>query len=111
LSSDSRDVFRNQEVGFVGGIEIVDSGDVGVVELGQRESFLAKSLAGSFVREGAWGQDFYGNVAFQLLIMRKKYDSHATRPDLLHDAVAIEIFPEQVPEHRGMLSPSAKRVK
>jgi len=51
----SGDVFRDQEVSFVGGIKIVDGSDVGVVELGQREGFLAKSLAGSLVRQGAGG--------------------------------------------------------
>ena len=105
------DVLRDQEVGFVGGIEIVDGSDVGMVELGQGESFLAKSLAGSFVGQGAGGQDLYGNLAFQLLVMRKKYDSHPSRADLFLDAVATEIFPEQVPGHTGMLSPSGKRVK
>jgi len=64
-----RCTLRDQEVNLFGGIKIVDGRDVGVVELGQRESFLAKSLAGSVVGQSAGGQDFYGNLAFQLLIM------------------------------------------
>ncbi len=47
----------------------------------------------------------------QASLMSEKYDSHPSRPDLLLDAVAIEIFSQQVPEHSGMLSPSGKRVK
>ena len=107
----SGDVFRDQKVGLAVGIKVVDGGDVRVVELGQGEGFLAKTLAGSLVRQGAGRQDFYGNIAFQLLVMRQKDHSHPARADLLHDAVVAEIFPEHVPEHTGMLSPSGKRVK
>ena len=45
------------------------------------EGFLTKALAGSLVRQGARRQNFYGNIAFQLV---------------------AEIFPEHVPEHTGM---------
>jgi hypothetical protein len=89
----------------------VDGGDVGVIELGQGEGLLAKTLAGSLVRQGAWRQDLYGNIAFQLLVMGQKDHSHPARADLLHDAVVAEILPEHVPEHTGMLSPTGKRVK
>ena len=50
------------------------------------------------------GQDFYGNVAFQLLVVRKKHHSHPACADLLHDTVVAKIFPEHVPKHNGMLS-------
>ena len=107
----SGNVFRDQKVGLAVGVKVVNGGDVRVVELGQGEGFLAKTLAGSLVRQGAGRQDFYGNVAFQLLIMGKKDHSHPARADLLHDAVVAEILPEHVPEHTGMLSPTGMRVK
>jgi hypothetical protein len=53
-----RDVFRDQEINFIGGIKIVDGGDVGMVELGQREGFLAKSFAGSVVGQVPGGSIF-----------------------------------------------------
>ncbi len=73
--------------------------------------FLAKALAGSLVRQGAGRQNFYGNIAFQLLVVGEKDHSHPARADLLHDAVVAEIFPEHVPEHTGMLSPTGRWVK
>ncbi len=62
------------------------------------------------VGQGAGRENFYCNVAFQLLVVRKKDHSHPARADLLHDAVVAEIFPEHVPEHNGMLSRREKRV-
>ncbi len=76
----------------------------------ERASWRNRLRAASSARVPG-GQDFYGNLAFQLLIVREIYDSHPSRSDLLLDAVAIEIFSQQVPEHTGMLSPSRKRVK
>ena len=54
----TRDIFRDQEVSFIGGVEVMDGGNIGVVQLGQREGFLAKPLAGGLVSQGAGRQDF-----------------------------------------------------
>jgi hypothetical protein len=102
----SGDVFRDQKVSVIGGIEIMNGRNVGMVQPGERQRFLAESLAGSFVSQGSGWEDFYCNVTFQLLVVRKKDHSHPARADLLHDAVVAEIFPEHVPEHNRDVKPT-----
>ncbi len=105
-----RDVFRDQKVGFIRGIEIVDRRDVGMVQLGERQRFLAESFPGIFVGKSAGRENFYGDITLQLLVVRKEDHSHPARANLLHDAVVAKIFPSMSPNTTGMLSRRAKRV-
>jgi hypothetical protein len=60
---------------------------------------------------GAGGQDLYGNVAFQLLIVSQKHHAHPTRADVFPDTVVAEILPEHIPKPNAMLRGKEIRVK
>ena len=56
--SGAGDEFHDQEIDAVLRIEIVDGGDVGMIQFREGQGFFAKALAGGFVAENAWGQNF-----------------------------------------------------
>jgi hypothetical protein len=55
---------------------VIDSSDVGMVELGQRESFLTKTSAGILVDQQSRGNDLDGDITLQAFIPSEVHDSH-----------------------------------
>src|SRR5579859_2138147 len=72
-------------------IEVVDRGDVGMVQLRQNQSFFMEMLACRFVGESAGRKDFDGDVAGEVLVAGAIYFSHAASADLLGDAVVAQL--------------------
>src|ERR1700676_4380 len=89
------DVLHYQEVHTFLRIEIVNRGDVRMVELRERECFLAKSLASRVASQHACVQDLQRDVSLQTLIVRTVDLPHAARAYLLDNAVVGDGVPYQ----------------
>ncbi len=62
-------------------------GDVGMVQLGEGQSFLAEALAGGFVGEGIGRQDLQGDIPVQMLIPGAVHFAHPAATQLLDNAI------------------------
>ena len=87
---DSGDVLHHQEIHTLPRVEVVDGGDVGMVELREDQSFFVEMLAGGFVDQRTGRKDFDGNIAGEMLIAGAIDLSHTTGADLLDDAVVAQ---------------------
>ena len=67
--------------------EFVDGSDVGVVQAGERQRFLAELFACRGIAEQAREQNLDGDIPVELLIMREVDDAHSAGTDLIHDPV------------------------
>ena len=71
-------------------VKIVDGGDVGMVQLGQRQGFLAEIFASGLVGERLERQYFDGHVAIEVLIAGAIDFAHAAGADPLSDKVVAQ---------------------
>jgi hypothetical protein len=83
-------VLHHQKVDLLLRIKIVDGGDVGMVQLGQRQGFRAEIFAGGVVGERLGWQYLDGYVAVEVLIAGAIDFAHAASADPLDDVVVAQ---------------------
>src|SRR5882724_1127360 len=76
-------IFRDQKTSFVFFVEVEDSSNVGMIELGESKRFFTKPFYYAFVRKCISWQDFYGYIALQPLVIRQENHAHPARANLL----------------------------
>ncbi len=98
-------VLHHQKIDAVLAVEIVNGADVGVIEPGKGESFLAELAARGIVGESVPGEDFQGDVAFEALIAGAINDAHSALANFLQDTVMTELLANHrvEPPQLGML--------
>jgi hypothetical protein len=69
----------------------VNSGDVGMIELREDQSFFVEMLACGCIGERTGRKDFDGNITGEALVAGAKDLSHAASADLLDDAVVAQL--------------------
>src|ERR1051326_8934625 len=80
-------MFHYQKIESAFGIEVVNHSDIGMAEVGESERFVAETLAGSVVSEGAWRQHFDRDIALQPQILCAIYFTHTSGNQFRRDAV------------------------
>src|SRR5579863_1524692 len=63
-----------------------------MIELRERECLSAEAFARGFVAQCTLGQDFYGHVAVELLIVGPVHHTHSAFAELLDDAIVADNF-------------------
>lgn len=86
----SGNVLHDEKVGAALSVEIVDGGDVGMIELGERVGFVVETMARGIVGDGAGMKKFEGNVTIEMGITGQVNDTHAAAADFALDAVVAE---------------------
>jgi hypothetical protein len=81
---------HHQEVQTVLCAEFMDRLDVRMIQLGQRQSFLAELFSRSFIPKSAGREDFHGYIAVELFITGAIDFAHAAGADLRNDATVPE---------------------
>lgn len=81
------DEFHNQKILALLSVEIVDGGNVGMIELGEREGFFAEKLTSMVVESGAVADDLDGNFAVEVLVASAVDNTHAAGANFLDDEV------------------------
>ena len=72
------------------GAEFEDRSNIGMVQLGECQCFLAEPFSRNLIRQRAHGKDFNSYIAIELLIVSAVNDTHAARTNLLDDAIVAE---------------------
>lgn len=85
-----RDELHHQKIHVIEGVEVVDGGDVGVIELGEGLRFLAEPLPGFLIPDPPFGQYLQSDVAVQPLVVGTVNHAHASGPYLFENAIAAE---------------------
>jgi hypothetical protein len=80
-------VFGHEKIGAVLRAEFVDGRDVGVIQPGERQGFLAELFACRGIAEQAREQDLDGDITIEVLIVREVDNAHSAGTDLIHDPV------------------------
>ena len=92
-------------------VEIENSGDVGVIEFRECESFAAKTLARSFVGQKAGWKNLESDIAFEVLIKGAIDFAHTACPDFLkHEIMAQSLADHCGSASNGILLPSDCRI-
>ena len=81
---------HNQCLGIARILQAIDRCYVGVIEGGQDFGFALETRQAFRIRREVRGQDFNGDVAFELRIGRPVHLTHAARTDLLADLVVAK---------------------
>ncbi len=84
------DQLHDDVVGAVVLDDVVNGGDLGVIEPGEHARFAAEALAGFLVGEHAGLEHFDGDIALEFFVARAVDDAHAAGAELGDDAVAVE---------------------
>ena len=84
------DELHDQEVDTFLRIEVVDCGDVRVVQFREGEGFFPKTFAGGFVSEDSGRQNFQRDVAVKPFVMGAIDDAHPPGADFFEDKVAAD---------------------
>ncbi len=87
----ARDVFHDEEVRAALGVEIVDGGNVGVIEFGESVGFIVEVMAGRFVSDDAGRKELDGNIAIEVRITGEVHDTHPATADTSNDSVVAEL--------------------
>jgi hypothetical protein len=108
----SRNQLHGQKVHSVLGTEFENRSDVGVIQLGEGQRFLAKLLSRCVVSERAGREDLQRDVAIELLVVGTIDFAHAASADLCDDAIVRDALSDQ----RGgiwrfALMPSQRRME
>ena len=69
------------------GVEVEDEGNIGMIEFGESESFLAKILSRGGIGERMWREKLECNVAVEPFIVSAINDSHSARTNLFQYAI------------------------
>lgn len=88
--SDPVDKLHDEKVEAVVGIEVVNRGDVGMIELGESQGFVAKFSAGAIVGNGAGKENLEGNYTVEVFILGAVNDTHPAAADSLDDSVVAQ---------------------
>ena len=86
----ARHVFHDKEVAIPGGLEIVNRGDVGVIQLGQRQRFLAEASACPLIREQVGRQHLEGDLPMEAFVLGEVDLAIAAGTDERNDPVVAE---------------------
>ena len=86
----SRDVLHDEEVDPVGAVEVVNGGDVGVVQARQGLRFAAESPPRRFVAQHPRRQHLDGDVAVEVRVVRAVDLSHPAGAEALEDSIVRE---------------------
>ena len=81
------DVFRDQVIDAILLPEVEGHGDVGMVQLADRQRLFAELFASGIVGKQSCGQDLDRDVALQLLIMGAKDHAHASGANLFDQPI------------------------
>ena|SRR6266849_1249459 len=81
------EILHHKEVHAILRVEIMNRGDIGMIQPREGLGLLVEALTGRFVSEGAGWQDLQGHVALEPLVAGAIDFTHAARANLLHDAV------------------------
>src|SRR5580704_340114 len=65
--------------------------DVGVIQLGQCQGFLAELLARSFIGDRSGRKNFQSDISIELLVVCAIDFAHATSADLLDNTIMAEL--------------------
>jgi hypothetical protein len=87
------DVFGDEVSDAVVGVEIIDGGDVGMIEAGESERLVTQAVARGLVGQRLGGEDLDRDLAVEVLVARAEDLAHAAGADLLLQTI--------VAEHRG----------
>jgi len=83
-------VLHDEEVRAALRIEIVDGGDVGVIEFRQRAGFVVEATARGIIGESAGMEELDGDVTIEVRVPSKVNGTHAAAADLALDTVVTE---------------------
>jgi len=86
----SANVFHDEEICAALRIEIVDGGDVRVIEFRERAGFVVETTARGIIGESAVMEEFDGDVTVEVRVPSKVHSTHAAAADLALDAVVTE---------------------
>ena len=86
----ARDVFHHEQISVTDRLEIVDRGDVGVVETRQRQRLLPKPAARLLVAEQAGRQHLDRDLAVQPFVLGQVDFAHPACADQRNDFVVAE---------------------
>src|SRR5713101_2785203 len=65
LKTDAWNIFCDEEISFILAAEFINCGDIGMVYLGERQSFVAETLSRIFISQHAGRQFLQGDVALE----------------------------------------------
>ena len=85
------DEFKDQEAESVGLFEIVDRGNVGMIQRGEKLGFTLEAADPVRVAGELSGKDLNGNVTFQLRIARSIDFAHAPGADQRHKLIIADL--------------------
>jgi len=86
----ARNEFHDEEIGIALGVEIVDGGDVGVIQLGESAGFVAEAVTRGFIGESSGRENLDGHIAIEARIVGEVNNSHAAAADSREDSVVTE---------------------
>ena len=86
------DVLHDQEIAPLVLIEVVDRGDVGVIEARERLRLAPEARARRFVGDAAVGQDLDGDTPIQPQVAGKVDDAHAPGAEAAHHLEVAELL-------------------
>jgi hypothetical protein len=90
----ARNVFHYEEIGAALCIEIVDGGDVGMIEFWKCERLIVEAMANSFLGDGAGMEKLKSDVSIEVGIAGQINDTHPAAANLLKDTVVREFKPD-----------------
>jgi hypothetical protein len=94
-----RNEFHDQKVTVPLGAELVNGGNIRVVQFGERECFAAESFAVGFVLKFVRWKDLDGDIAFQAIVVSAVHNAHSTRAALFEDGE----IPQRLANHCSTL--------
>jgi hypothetical protein len=86
----ARNVFHYQEIGAALSIEIVNGGDIGMIEFRKRAGLIVETMASGFISDGAGMEKLKSNVAVKVGIAGQINDTHAAAANFVEDVVVAE---------------------
>src|SRR5271170_3532677 len=92
---DARNQLQSQKIHSILARELVNSLNIRMIQLGERQSFLAKSLPSSLVSQHPGRQHFKRNITVQLFVMSAINLAHAASSNLLND----QVVPQRIANH------------
>src|SRR5271170_2056157 len=85
-------VFRHEKIGAILSAKFVDGCNVGVIQPGERQRFLAELFACRGIAEQAREQNLDGHITVEELIMREVDDAHSTGANLINNSIMRQVL-------------------
>ena len=89
--------FHHQKIDAILIGRVVDRFDVGMVQLGERESFLAEFLTDGFIGQSTGRKNLQSDVAVEFFVVSAVDYAHSTGADEFDDAIVAQ----RIPKHCG----------